>query len=45
MKKNRLEKLEALRGFAALYVVLFHVLPQQIMLYGVNIDLLFRFGP
>ena len=45
MKKNRLEKLEALRGFAALYVVLFHVLPQQIMLFGVNIGLLFRFGP
>ncbi len=45
MKKNRLEKLEALRGFAALYVVLFHVLPQQILLFGVNIGLLFRFGP
>lgn len=45
MKKNRLEKLEGLRGFAALYVVLFHVLPQQIMLFGVNIGLLFRFGP
>lgn len=45
MKKNRLEKLEALRGFAALYVVLFHVLPQKILLYGVNVGLLFRFGP
>lgn len=45
MKNNRLEKLEALRGFAALYVVLFHVLPQQILLYGINIGLLFRFGP
>lgn len=45
MKKNRLEKLEALRGFAALYVVLFHVLPQEILLYGVNVGLLFRFGP
>lgn len=45
MKKNRLEKLEALRGFAALYVVLFHTLPQQILLSGVNIGLLFRFGP
>jgi peptidoglycan/LPS O-acetylase OafA/YrhL len=45
MKKNRLEKLEALRGFAALYVVFFHVLPQKIYLLGVNIGLLFRFGP
>lgn len=45
MKKNRLEKLEALRGFAALYVVLFHTLPQKIMLGGINIGLLFRFGP
>lgn len=45
MKKSRLEKLEALRGFAALYVVFFHVLPQKIYLLGVNIGLLFRFGP
>jgi len=45
MKKKRLEKLESLRGFAALYVVLFHLLPQKIMLAGVNIGLLFRFGP
>jgi peptidoglycan/LPS O-acetylase OafA/YrhL len=45
MKKNRLEKLEAIRGFAALYVVLFHVLPQKIMLAGINVGLLFRFGP
>jgi len=42
---NRLEKLEALRGFAALYVVFFHVLPQKIYLFGINIGLLFRFGP
>ncbi len=45
MKKKRLEKLESLRGFAALYVVLFHLLPQKIMLAGINIGLLFRFGP
>ncbi len=45
MKKNRLEKLEALRGFAALYVVLFHTLPQKIMLAGINAGMLFRFGP
>jgi peptidoglycan/LPS O-acetylase OafA/YrhL len=45
MKKARLEKLEALRGFAALYVVFFHVLPQKIYLWDINIGLLFRFGP
>lgn len=45
MKKNRLEKLEAIRGFAALYVVLFHTLPQKILLAGVNVGALFRFGP
>lgn len=45
MKKNRLEKLEAVRGFAALYVVFFHLLPQKILLFGLNIGILFRFGP
>ena len=43
--KNRLEKLEALRGFAALYVVFFHVLPQKIYLLGINVGAIFRFGP
>lgn len=45
MKKNRLEKLEAVRGFAALYVVLFHTLPQKFYLGGINLGFLFRFGP
>lgn len=45
VKNNRLEKLEAVRGFAALYVVLFHTLPQRIDLWGVNIGAIFRFGP
>lgn len=45
MKKNRLEKLEALRGFAALYVVFFHTLPQKIYLAGINVGAIFRFGP
>lgn len=45
MKTNRLEKLEAVRGFAALYVVLFHTLPQKIYLAGINVGALFRFGP
>ncbi|MBK7174891.1 MAG: acyltransferase [Bacteroidales bacterium] len=44
-RKPRLEKLEAIRGFAALYVVFFHALPQKIELFGVNVGLLFRFGP
>jgi peptidoglycan/LPS O-acetylase OafA/YrhL len=41
----RLERLEALRGFAALYVVFFHVLPQKFYLFGINVGFLFRFGP
>jgi peptidoglycan/LPS O-acetylase OafA/YrhL len=45
MKQNRLERLESLRGFAALYVVFFHVLPQKIYLLGINVGTLFRFGP
>jgi len=45
MSSNRLEKLEAVRGFAALYVVFFHMLPQKILLFGINIGYLFRFGP
>ena len=45
MKKQRLEKLEALRGFAAIYVVFFHVLPQKILFLGINIGFIFRFGP
>lgn len=43
--KSRLEKLEAVRGFAALYVVFFHLLPQKILLFGVNVGTIFRFGP
>lgn len=45
MKQQRLMKLEAIRGFAAFYVVLFHVLPQKIEWMGINFGLLFRFGP
>lgn len=44
-RKPRLERLEAIRGFAALYVVFFHALPQKIYLFGINIGMLFRFGP
>jgi peptidoglycan/LPS O-acetylase OafA/YrhL len=45
MQKGRLDKLEALRGFAALYVVFFHALPQKFYLWGINVGVLFRFGP
>lgn len=43
-KYNKLEKLDALRGFSALYVVLFHMLPQKIFLFGLNVGVFFRFG-
>ena len=45
MQKQKLDKLESLRGFAALYVVFFHALPQKIYLWGINVGVLFRFGP
>jgi len=45
IRKPRLEKLEALRGFAALYVVFFHILPQKMYLFGINVAIPFRFGP
>lgn len=44
MKNKEIEKLEAIRGFCALYVVLFHLLPQKIFILGVNIGFIFRFG-
>jgi len=45
MKSQKLDKLEALRGFAAIYVVLFHSLPQKFYLFGIDVGVLFRFGP
>lgn len=44
MKNREIEKLESIRGFCALYVVLFHVLPQKILILGFNMGILFRFG-
>lgn len=44
MRNEHIEKLDAIRGFCALYVVLFHMLPQKIVLAGINIGFLFRFG-
>jgi len=44
MKYKKLEKLEAIRGFCVLYMLLFHLLPQKIFLLGINIGFLFHFG-
>ena len=41
---SKLEKLDALRGLAALYVVIHHSVPKSIMLFSLNIANLFRFG-
>ena len=41
---SKLLRLEALRGFAAVYVVFHHTLPREILLGSVDIGLLFRFG-
>jgi peptidoglycan/LPS O-acetylase OafA/YrhL len=44
MKNKEIDKLEAIRGFCALYVVFFHLLPQKIIVLGINVGFLFRFG-
>ncbi|MFD0988921.1 acyltransferase family protein [Mariniflexile jejuense] len=44
MSNQKLEKLEAIRGFSAIYVLLFHMLPQKIYLFGINVGVFFRFG-
>jgi peptidoglycan/LPS O-acetylase OafA/YrhL len=41
---NKLDKLEAVRGFAALYVVLHHMFDSGIYFFGINFSFLFRFG-
>lgn len=41
---SKLEKLDALRGMAALYVVIHHSVSNGIMFFGLNIANLFRFG-
>ncbi len=40
----KLYKLEALRGFAALYVVFHHSFSKQLVLFGMNFAFLFKFG-
>jgi len=42
--RGKLARLEALRGLAAGYVVLHHLLPQSWYVYGINVGILFRFG-
>ena len=44
MSKVKLEKLDALRGFAAAYVVLHHAIPHHVEICGVDFGFLFRFG-
>ena len=41
---QKLEKLDALRGMAALYVVIHHSVSGSIVLFGMNIAQVFRFG-
>lgn len=42
--ENKLYKLEALRGLAAIYVVIHHTLPHQLYVGGINFGYLLRFG-
>lgn len=42
--KKKLKKLEAVRGFAAVYVVLHHLFAARFIIAGKNFSILFRFG-
>lgn len=42
--RKKLTKLEALRGFAAVYVVFHHLFADGLTLFGKNINVLFKFG-
>lgn len=42
--KHKLHKLEAIRGFAAVYVVFHHLFSQQLLIGGHNFSFLFKFG-
>lgn len=44
MGNGRLEKLEAVRGFASLYVVFHHLFASGLFIFGINFSFLFRFG-
>ena len=41
---NKLTKLESLRGFAAIYVVFYHLFASGLILFGINFTFLFKFG-
>lgn len=43
-KKEKLVKLEAIRGFAAIYVMFHHLFASGLIIFGVNFSFLFRFG-
>ncbi|WP_179413692.1 acyltransferase family protein [Mucilaginibacter sp. E4BP6] len=42
--KKKLKKLEAVRGFAAVYVVLHHLFAARLIIAGKDFSILFRFG-
>lgn len=44
LKTNRIFEIECLRGFAALYVVFFHVLRPEVQEYSYILSIPFRFG-
>lgn len=43
-EQKKLEKLEAIRGFAAIYVVFYHLFASGFIVFGINLSFLFRFG-
>ena len=43
-KTGKLHKLEAIRGFVALYVVMYHLFATKLMIAGINFNFLFKFG-
>lgn len=44
LKKNKLHKLESLRGLSAIYVVLHHTISADLKIFNLPLGLLFRFG-
>jgi len=42
--KKKLTKLEAIRGFASIYVVLHHLFDDKLVIFGKNLSFLFKFG-
>jgi len=44
IQKNKLSRLEAIRGFAAVYVVFHHLFSAKFLVFNIDISYLFRFG-